>query len=153
MSTSIVASDCSICLEEIKNSKFEGSLIGRLVKAGQQLGCGHLFHKDCITKWLQTGKSCPNCRNEASSSERAYAWARGPSKKKNRSEKSVKDEARVILQMFKEMGLTEEQIRCMQLKESESFTFQFDTSDSKEEPPILYVDCEGVVQEMGDLTT
>ena len=25
--------------------------------------CGHLFHTNCVTKWLQTGKkSCPSCR-------------------------------------------------------------------------------------------
>ena len=28
--------------------------------------CGHLFHKNCIIKWLEVAaiKSCPNCRTE-----------------------------------------------------------------------------------------
>ena len=28
-----------------------------------KLKCGHLFHNDCITKWLKTSGTCPICRN------------------------------------------------------------------------------------------
>ncbi|KAL3641923.1 hypothetical protein CASFOL_012738 [Castilleja foliolosa] len=41
--------DCSICLDEI-SSGAEG------------LTCGHVFHEDCINKWLKTSHSCPVCR-------------------------------------------------------------------------------------------
>jgi archaellum component FlaC len=26
--------------------------------------CGHLFHYDCLTKWIERSKSCPQCRNK-----------------------------------------------------------------------------------------
>ncbi|XP_061337986.1 uncharacterized protein LOC133284879 [Gastrolobium bilobum] len=41
--------DCSICLGEIGSSA-----IG--------LPCSHVFHRDCITKWLMLRNSCPLCR-------------------------------------------------------------------------------------------
>ncbi|KAL3620728.1 hypothetical protein CASFOL_035640 [Castilleja foliolosa] len=41
--------DCSICLDQI--------LIG-----AEGLPCCHLFHKDCIKKWLKKSRYCPVCR-------------------------------------------------------------------------------------------
>ncbi|KAL3641949.1 hypothetical protein CASFOL_012766 [Castilleja foliolosa] len=41
--------DCSICLDDI--------LIG-----AKALPCCHVFHKDCINKWLKKSHSCPVCR-------------------------------------------------------------------------------------------
>ncbi|KAL8473387.1 hypothetical protein ACS0TY_030283 [Phlomoides rotata] len=32
------------------------------------LRCDHLYHRDCIAKWLQINKICPICNNEVSSS-------------------------------------------------------------------------------------
>lgn len=40
---------CSICMES------EGGQI--------RLDCGHMFHKDCVLKWLKKNKSCPICRS------------------------------------------------------------------------------------------
>ncbi|KAJ6677857.1 F6A14.12 PROTEIN-RELATED [Salix viminalis] len=45
------ASDCAVCLEEIS--------------AGSEvipMPCSHVYHSDCIVKWLQTSHSCPLCR-------------------------------------------------------------------------------------------
>lgn len=43
---------CSICYnkytEEIENSR---------------LGCDHVFHRECILKWLEVGTTCPLCRD------------------------------------------------------------------------------------------
>lgn len=42
---------CMVCLSEFA----EGDLL-------RQLGCDHLFHKDCIDEWLQRSASCPICK-------------------------------------------------------------------------------------------
>ena len=45
---------CSICHEDF--------IRGYNVK---KLECNHVYHADCIDKWLvQGGTSCPNCRKE-----------------------------------------------------------------------------------------
>ena len=41
---------CSICLEKLKDDK---CVI---------LNCEHIYHKDCIKKWLKKNETCPNCR-------------------------------------------------------------------------------------------
>jgi NACalpha-BTF3-like transcription factor len=43
--------DCSICFESLK--------IQEII----QLSCGHSFHASCVTPWLETKGSCPNCRH------------------------------------------------------------------------------------------
>ena len=30
----------------------------------KQLNCGHIFHGDCIDKWLEKEKKCPFCKSE-----------------------------------------------------------------------------------------
>ena len=40
-------SECTICLEEVKSFP---------------LKCGHVFHQECLKKWLNEKKTCPNCR-------------------------------------------------------------------------------------------
>lgn len=42
-------SQCSICLEN-----FTGTAV--------KLGCDHLFHRDCIQRWLREHTTCPVCR-------------------------------------------------------------------------------------------
>ena len=53
MQSECMQSECTICLfnytEETKKT----------------LKCNHIFHKECLDKWLQTNnKSCPLCRTE-----------------------------------------------------------------------------------------
>ncbi|MBA0762272.1 hypothetical protein Gotri_011912 [Gossypium trilobum] len=45
--------DCMICLEELKVG-FEAS----------RLPCSHVFHGDCMEKWLKQSHYCPICRFE-----------------------------------------------------------------------------------------
>jgi len=45
---------CSICLNEFEPNN--NAVV---------LQCGHVFHKDCVSKWAKTGKrTCPLCRME-----------------------------------------------------------------------------------------
>ena len=49
--------ECSICIEEINNAPRDTELSG--------LGCDHIYHRSCLTKWLRQGQqSCPSCRRE-----------------------------------------------------------------------------------------
>lgn len=50
-------SECSICQSEIKGSKWYG---------GTVVQCGHIFHLDCIEKWVYDHyhTTCPICREE-----------------------------------------------------------------------------------------
>lgn len=43
---------CSICLENFEDD--EDDVLAML--------CDHMFHKDCIAKWLQSNYECPLCR-------------------------------------------------------------------------------------------
>ncbi|KAE8678448.1 hypothetical protein F3Y22_tig00111409pilonHSYRG00119 [Hibiscus syriacus] len=43
--------DCSICLEEFKEDE-----------EGSEMPCEHVFHSDCVEKWLRMNGSCPICR-------------------------------------------------------------------------------------------
>ncbi|OWM81785.1 uncharacterized protein LOC116200352 [Punica granatum] len=47
-------SKCSICMEEYELVEMEMNLT--------EMPCSHVFHCDCIEKWLQTSHMCPLCR-------------------------------------------------------------------------------------------
>lgn len=49
--------NCVICLEEI--SREEEGKSERLVL---QMPCLHMFHGECINKWLESSHYCPTCR-------------------------------------------------------------------------------------------
>ena len=51
-SLSIVQYQCSICCEDIKNGEHIIKLIG----------CGHVFHRNCLELWLERKPLCPNCK-------------------------------------------------------------------------------------------
>lgn len=44
---------CTVCQYELE---VEDSVIA--------LSCGHVFHADCIKKWLELSKMCPICNEE-----------------------------------------------------------------------------------------
>ncbi|WCJ32924.1 RING/U-box superfamily protein [Euphorbia peplus] len=44
---------CSICLEDLK----DGDIMRKVPK------CNHLFHLECLDKWLYINGCCPICRN------------------------------------------------------------------------------------------
>ncbi|MDV3193989.1 MAG: RING finger domain-containing protein [Sweet potato little leaf phytoplasma] len=46
---------CVICLEKIEREEKIGIL---------QMPCLHLFHENCINKWLRNSHYCPICRFE-----------------------------------------------------------------------------------------
>ncbi|KAK8667775.1 hypothetical protein V6N13_105256 [Hibiscus sabdariffa] len=48
--------DCCICLEELK--------VG---SDAAQMPCAHVFHADCIEKWLYTSHYCPICSDQSQS--------------------------------------------------------------------------------------
>lgn len=45
--------ECAVCQEHFKTQEI-----------GKELKCDHLFHKDCIEKWLDLHRTCPCCRKE-----------------------------------------------------------------------------------------
>ena len=57
-SAASAASTCSICLDSLA--------IGLLL----QHKCGHIFHKECIERWLLESSRCPWCRNAFGSKSR-----------------------------------------------------------------------------------
>ncbi len=53
--------ECSICLMEINDG--QNTIL---------LPCGHMFHEDCVTKWLQIHNTCPLCRFELPTDDADY---------------------------------------------------------------------------------
>mmetsp|Transcript_58960 Transcript_58960/g.108949 ORF Transcript_58960/g.108949 Transcript_58960/m.108949 type:complete len:275 (-) Transcript_58960:71-895(-) len=43
-----IENPCHVCLDELQ----DGELVGKLA-------CGHIFHAQCIKRWLKTGSGCP----------------------------------------------------------------------------------------------
>ena len=53
-STATAPRSCSICMDGIEAGQ-----------AARGLACGHSFHTACITRWLRTSRTCPDCRHSA----------------------------------------------------------------------------------------
>lgn len=71
-STELVLADrqgqCSICGDPMNDQLTQPSLRSGPSEAEKEaeevyLGCGHKFHKRCIERWINEGKSCPLCRS------------------------------------------------------------------------------------------
>lgn len=48
-----IEAECVICLDNISRQNIV-----------YDLGCQHVFHKQCIDKWVHYGSTCPLCRND-----------------------------------------------------------------------------------------
>jgi hypothetical protein len=53
--------ECSICLMEVNEG--QNTIL---------LPCGHMFHEECVTKWLQIHNTCPLCRFELPTDDADY---------------------------------------------------------------------------------
>ncbi|KAF7023957.1 hypothetical protein CFC21_036379 [Triticum aestivum] len=45
--------ECPICLDQ-----------ERVTTAWKETVCGHIFHEQCVERWLETKGSCPMCRRQ-----------------------------------------------------------------------------------------
>ena len=52
ISNNIYELECSICIGTLESNEW------------CKISCKHLFHNECIKKWLEKSKSCPNCKSE-----------------------------------------------------------------------------------------
>lgn len=59
--------DCSICLNDLVSKDGEEQKKNRLFRSP----CQHVFHDNCMTKWLRNNDSCPLCRFVVSSTIRS----------------------------------------------------------------------------------
>ena len=48
---------CSICLDKLFTANTDVSV----------LQCGHMYHKDCLERYMKIKNKCPNCRSEITS--------------------------------------------------------------------------------------
>ncbi|CAH8367134.1 unnamed protein product [Eruca vesicaria subsp. sativa] len=53
--TTKVEGTCAVCLEDMSEEESEQALC-------QPPDCAHVFHEDCLIKWLNRHDSCPLCR-------------------------------------------------------------------------------------------
>ncbi|KAJ3190956.1 hypothetical protein HK101_008237 [Irineochytrium annulatum] len=61
--TKAVGKSCPICVEPFTAAEGEGA---------KEVPCGHLFHRGCIRPWLGLHNSCPMCRHEFPTDDKAY---------------------------------------------------------------------------------
>jgi RING-box protein 1 len=53
---------CSICRNHLEeNSIYDNSIIPNKIERGV---CNHVFHHECIKRWITTNVRCPNCFNK-----------------------------------------------------------------------------------------
>ena len=54
---------CIICAEDYNSSESEGDKTPMCIKS-----CGHVFHKSCLSLWLDKSGTCPICREPTNNS-------------------------------------------------------------------------------------
>uniref|UniRef100_A0A0E0F1T5 RING-type domain-containing protein n=1 Tax=Oryza meridionalis TaxID=40149 RepID=A0A0E0F1T5_9ORYZ len=63
--------ECVICLHGAAAASYAGGEEDDSRRWSVLPGCAHVFHKDCVTKWLHTHKTCPLCRADVISAAAA----------------------------------------------------------------------------------
>ena len=58
----IAGKQCPICLREFQNGE----------KTAIKLPCEHLFHVECVERWLRQTSTCPSCRFELPTDDPFY---------------------------------------------------------------------------------
>ena len=94
--------------------------------------CGHVFHTNCIVKWLQMGnKTCPQCREECSISFKLYLSATENVKKRTaiqadldlaESEAKRRKSEMAKKSMLKFLFLVEDKVKTWNWRTNESTT-------------------------------
>ena len=72
---------CPICLKEFKKSNVNDENSKSAVKVSE---CEHIFHSECLRKWLELTSNCPMCRKELPTDDEQYEEL----KKQKRREKT-----------------------------------------------------------------
>ncbi|KAL3101576.1 hypothetical protein niasHT_023096 [Heterodera trifolii] len=68
----LLVEECSVCCELIINDQLPMQL----------KECEHFFHPNCISQWLTTNKTCPNCRKELNTEDESTSSAPNRSQQK-----------------------------------------------------------------------
>jgi hypothetical protein len=57
--------DCAICLQNLFSEGFSEGAERELLKETTVLvtPCGHNFHPDCLSAWMDVKPECPTCRS------------------------------------------------------------------------------------------
>ena len=85
MSSQEIEEICPICFELLKNE--ENIYITK---------CSHIYHKDCLSKWLKKAFNCPTCRNEIEIDKTNFPEYLGKSRKNSRTSRIGLDSINTI---------------------------------------------------------
>jgi hypothetical protein len=72
--------ECTICFDKLS--------VG---DSALRIPCGHLFHEDCVRKWLESSNQCPVCRYELPTDDAAFESGRRARMVNRRPRLRVKD--------------------------------------------------------------
>ena len=54
--------DCAICFVPVEFSPFSSLTLGTERRNYMVTPCGHLYHTDCLLRWMDVKMECPACR-------------------------------------------------------------------------------------------
>ena len=104
---------CSICLNPVRKTR-----------SVTELGCGHMFHSECIEKWEQ--QTCPTCRDDYGPEHFRVTISIENLKRRSRSSTVVP--TTVIQRIMDRMNIEPEDIENY----STDITFDFDNLEDLE---------------------